>query len=138
MRPTHRLALTAMFVGAAAFAQTSPGTAADPTPATRSPAPAPSSAETGKSAAAMSASAVLSMLHQVNQDEIKLGRIAQPKAQNDKVKDYAKDMIDDHTALDKKIGDFVQKGEAAGLELPGGNRNGLCDHSHVIIVVLSC
>lgn len=109
MRPTHRLALTAMFVGAAAFAQTSPGTAADPTPATRSPAPAPSSAETGKSAAAMSASAVLSMLHQVNQDEIKLGRIAQPKAQNDKVKDYAKDMIDDHTALDKKIGDFVQK-----------------------------
>ena len=57
----------------------------------------------------MSASAVLSMLHQVNQDEIKLGRIAQPKAQNDKVKDYAKDMIDDHTALDKKIGDFVHK-----------------------------
>ncbi len=119
MRLTHRLALTAMFVGAAAFAQSSTGTAADPNPATRSPAPAttstspssttPSATDTGKSAAAMSPSAVLSMLHQVNQDEIKLGRTAQSKAQNDKVKDYAKDMIDDHTALDKKISDFVQK-----------------------------
>jgi predicted outer membrane protein len=49
------------------------------------------------------------MLHQVNQDEIKLGRNAQSKAQNDKVKDFAKDMIDDHTALDKKITEFVQK-----------------------------
>jgi putative membrane protein len=119
MRLTHRLALAATFVGAAAFAQSGTGTAADPNPATRTPPPAttstspssttPSATETGKSAAAMSPAGVLSMLHQVNQDEIKLGRAAQSKAQNDKVKDFAKDMIDDHTALDKKITEFVQK-----------------------------
>jgi putative membrane protein len=119
MRLTHRLALTAMFVGAGALAQSGTGTAADPNPATRSPPPAttstspssttPSTTETGKSAAAMSPSAVLSMLHQVNQDEIKLGRAAQSKATNDKVKGFAKDMVDDHTALDKKINEFVQK-----------------------------
>ena len=57
----------------------------------------------------MSPSAVLSMLHQVNQDEIRLGKTAESKAQNDKVKGYAKDMVDDHTALDKKLTDFVQK-----------------------------
>jgi putative membrane protein len=119
MRLTHRLALTAMFVGAGALAQSGTGTAADPNPATQSPPPAttstspssttPSTTETGKSAAAMSPSAVLSMLHQVNQDEIKLGRAAQSKATNDKVKGFAKDMVDDHTALDKKINEFVQK-----------------------------
>jgi putative membrane protein len=119
MRLTHRLALTAMFVGAGALAQSGTGTAADPNPATQSPPPAttstspssttPSTTETGKSAAAMSPSAVLSMLHHVNQDEIKLGRAAQSKATNDKVKGFAKDMVDDHTALDKKINEFVQK-----------------------------
>jgi putative membrane protein len=99
MTLTHRLALAGMFAAAAAFAQT--GT------------PSTGSAETGKSAAKsdvkMSPSAVLSMIHQVNQDEIKLGKSAQAKAQSDKVKDYAKDMVDDHTALDKKLTDFVQK-----------------------------
>jgi putative membrane protein len=119
MRLPHRLALTAMFVGAAAFAQSGTGTAADPNTATRSPPPGaistspssttPSATEAGKSAAALGPSAVLSMLHQVNQDEIKLGRTAQSKATNDKVKDFAKDMVDDHTALDKKINEFVQK-----------------------------
>src|SRR5678816_2778689 len=117
---THRLALVAMFAGASAFAQTTsgstgtPGTAADPAPTTQSDrattsARPPGATDTGKSAASMSPSGVLSMLHQVNQDEIRLARTAQSKAQNDKVKDYAKDMIDDHTALDKKIGEFVQK-----------------------------
>ncbi len=68
------------------------------------------SSETSKdAAAAMSPSAILSMIHQVNQDEIKLGKLGQTKATNDKVRDYAKDMVDDHTALDKKLTDFVQK-----------------------------
>ena len=121
MTLTHRLALAAMFAGAAAFAQTvsgstgSQGTAADPTPGSQSNRPStstaktPSATESGKTAAHLTASGVLSMIHQVNQDEIRLAKTAQAKAQNDKVKDYAKDMIDDHTALDKKLTDFVQK-----------------------------
>ena len=112
MTLTHRLALTAMFAGAAAFAQTSTGTTGTSTSSpTRSSTSSPPSAtaETGKTAAKMSPSAILSVLHQVNQDEIGLGKTAEAKAQNDKVKGYAKDMVDDHTALDKKLNDFVQK-----------------------------
>jgi len=116
MTLTHRLTLAAMFAGAAAFAQTSTPSSStyDPTRAGKTTSSPPSAtAETAKTAAKsdvkMSPSAVLSMIHQVNQDEIKLGKTAQAKAQNDKVKDYAKDMVDDHTALDKKLTDFVQK-----------------------------
>ena len=118
MTLTHRLALAAMFAGAAAFAQTStPSTGSstyDPSGAGKTTSsPASTTADSGKSAAKsevkMSPSAVLSMIHLVNQDEIKLGKSAQTKAQSDKVKDYAKDMVDDHTALDKKLTDFVQK-----------------------------
>ena len=112
MTLTHRLALTAMFAGAAAFAQTGTGSTGPSTSgATRStPSTSPPSAtETVKSATSMSPSGVLSLIHQVNQDEIRLGSMAGSRAQNDKVKGYAKDMVDDHTALDKKLTDFVQK-----------------------------
>jgi putative membrane protein len=122
MTLTHRLALTALFAGAAAFAQTSSGTTGSPgTDTTGRPStstPSTSSTATGKTygspeasrdaAAAMSPSAVLSMIHQVNQDEIRLGKLGQTQAKSDKVRDYAKDMVDDHTALDKKLTDFVQ------------------------------
>jgi putative membrane protein len=101
MTLTHRLALTAMFAGAAAYAQTSTGTSAA---GIHSTAP-----EAATSATKMTPSGVLSLVHQVNQDEIKLGKMAQTQAQNEKVKGYAKDMVDDHTALDKKLTDFVQK-----------------------------
>ena len=97
MKLTHRLALAAMLAGGMASAQTG-------TP------PGSSSGATAMSSTAvkMSPSAVLSMIHQVNQDEIRLGKLAQSKAQSDKVKGFAKDMVDDHTALDKKLTDFVQ------------------------------
>ncbi len=122
MTLTHRLALAAMFAGAAAFAQTSTpntGTAAkyDPSRAPSTSTPPGATTEAGKTATKMSPSAVLSMLHQVNQDEIKLGKTAQSRAQNDKVKGYAKDMVDDHTALDKKLTDFVQKEGKGKLHL---------------------
>ena len=127
MTLTHRLALAAMFAGAAAFAQTStPSTTTgsagttskyDPTKASAGT-PHSSTAEAGKaSATTMNPSAVLSMLHQVNQDEIKLGKAAQSRAQSDKVKDYAKDMVEDHTALDKKLTEFVQKEGKGKLHL---------------------
>ena len=121
MTLTHKLALGAMLASAAAFAQTgagdtrSPATSVDPTRSSSSSStPGTTTGTTSGSmaskdaAAAMSPSAVLSMLHQVNQDEIRLGRLAQSKAKNDKVRDYAKDMVDDHTALDKKLTDWVQ------------------------------
>jgi len=111
MTLTHRLALTAMFAGAAAFAQTSTGSTTPSTSgATRSISSTsqPSATETAKSATKVSPAGVLSMIHQVNQDEIRLGKMAQSRGQNDKVKGFAKDMVDDHTALDKKLTDFVQ------------------------------
>jgi putative membrane protein len=37
-----------------------------------------------------------------------MGKLAQSRAQNDKVKGFAKDMVDDHTALDRKLTDLVQ------------------------------
>ena len=116
MRLTDRLALAGMFAGAAAFAQTG--------------STSPSATQTGTSAAALSPSAVLSMLHQVNQDEIKLGRSAQSKAQNARVKDYAKNMVDDHAALDRKISDFVQKDgkgkvTLSSSEIPASKRHEL-------------
>ena len=106
MTLTHRLAMAAMFASAAAFAQTSTSSKAST-----------ATTEAGKTATKMSPSAILSMIHQVNQDEIKLGKSAQAKAQSDKVKDYAKDMVDDHTALDKKLTDFVQKEGKGQLHL---------------------
>jgi len=104
MTLTHRLALTALFAGAAAFAQTSTGTTSTSASGMHSTA-----TEADTTAAKMTPSGVLSLIHQVNQDEIKLGKMAETRAQNDKVKGYAKDMVDDHTALDKKLTDFVQK-----------------------------
>ena len=114
MTLTHKLALAALFAGAAAFAQTSTGspgadTTARPSTSGTTTSKSSMSSETSKdAAAAMSPSAILSMIHQVNQDEIKLGKLGQSKAKSDKVRDYAKDMVDDHTALDKKLTDFVQ------------------------------
>jgi len=108
MKLTHGLALTAMLAGAAAFAQTSSSS-----PSTSSPPPGAMSAHHEMSAhasagaATMSPTGLLSMLHQVNQDEIHLGKLAQTKAKNDKVKDYAKMMVDDHGALDKKVSKFA-------------------------------
>jgi putative membrane protein len=125
MTLTHRLALAAMFAGAAAFAQTSSsttgsaGTASkyDASHAGTSTTASGAAAEAGKTATKMSPSAILSMIHQVNQDEIRMGKSAQSRAQSDKVKDYAKDMVDDHTALDKKLTDFVQKEGKGQLHL---------------------
>lgn len=126
MNLTHRLALAAMFAGAAAFAQSSTGSAgttgsANPgTPNTRSSTGSPptdtsSAAHPGdgmtarppSGTVAMSPTAVLSLLQQVDQDEVRLAQMAQNKATSDKVKDYAKDMIADHQALDRKVSDFA-------------------------------
>ncbi len=127
MNLTHRLALAAMFAGAAAFAQSSTGsagTSGSATPgssSTRSSTGSPTtdgssvgahpgdgmSARPPSGAVAMSPTAVLSLLQQVDQDEVRLAQMAQSRATSDKVKDYAKDMITDHEALDRKVSDFA-------------------------------
>jgi putative membrane protein len=124
MTLTHRLALAAMFAGAAAFAQSSTGSAGTtgtapsgspstrsstgyPTTDTSSTAAHPGEGMSARSPVAMSPTAVLSLLQQVDQDELRLAQMAQSKASSDKVKDYAKDMIKDHEALDRKVSDFA-------------------------------
>ena len=127
MNLTHRLALAAMFASAAAFAQSSTGSAGttgSATPgssSTRSSTGSPTtdtssagshpgdgmSARSPSGAVAMSPTAVLSLLQQVDQDEVRLAQMAQSKATSDKVKDYAKEMITDHQALDRKVSDFA-------------------------------
>lgn len=126
MTLTHKLALAAMFAGAAAFAQSSTGSAgttgsaAPGSSSTRSSTGSPTtdtsgtahpgdgmSARSPSGAAAMSPTAVLSLLQQVDQDELRLAQMAQSKATSDKVKDYAKDMIKDHEALDRKVSDYA-------------------------------
>lgn len=115
MTHIHRFALVAMFAGAAAFAQSSTGsagTASDTSSSGRSstsvsPPGSMSARPSSGAAATMTPTAVLSMIQQVDQDEVRLGQIAQSKATSDKVKDFAKDMIKDHEALNKKVSDFA-------------------------------
>jgi len=101
MKLTHTLALASMLSGAAAFAQTgSTGPVSTPPGATAAP---------SMSTMPMTPTAVLSLLHQVNQDEIRLGQLAQSKATSSKVKDYAKDMVKDHGDLDKQVNDLASR-----------------------------
>jgi len=93
-----------MLAGAAAFGQTG-GTGSAPPGATSTPPSAMSS--TSMSATAMTPTGVLSLIHQVNQDEIRLGQLAESKASSAKVKDYAKGMVTDHGNLDKQVNDFA-------------------------------
>lgn len=115
MRLTHRLALVAMFAGAAAFAQSSStGTTGSTTgsTSTRDTSSGAHGSDTmatrsSSAAASMSPTAVLSLLQQVDRDELRLAQMAQSKATSDKVKDYAKDMIKDHDALDRKVSEYA-------------------------------
>ncbi len=172
MRLTHKLALAALFAGAAAFAQgsgdatsksgtsnapsstqssgsmsttgtsgsvgTDQGTGASTRPSTSDTGMAGSSATrsstgvstgTAATATAMTPVGVLSMLQQVDKDELKLAQMAQSKASSDKVKDYAKDMIKDHDALDKKVSEFATKNKLtlAPSHIPADKRIQLTD-----------
>jgi len=98
MTLTHRLALVAMFASAAAFAQSSSTPSSDGM-----------GSRSSNAAATMSPTAVLSLLQQVDQDELRLAQMAQSKATSDKVKDYAKDMIKDHDALDRTVSEYASQ-----------------------------
>jgi len=108
MTLTHRLALVAMFASAAAFAQSSStGTSGSTTGSASTQSSDSMGSRSSSVAATMSPTAILSLLQQVNQDELRLAQMAQGKAASDKVKDYAKDMIKDHEAMDKKVSDYA-------------------------------
>jgi putative membrane protein len=52
--------------------------------------------------------ALLERLHYANQQEIKLGQLAQKNAQSPEVKAFADMMVKDHTAMDQKLMSYAQ------------------------------
>lgn len=52
--------------------------------------------------------ALLEQLHYVNQQEIKLGQLAEKNAMSPEVKSFASMMVKDHTAMDQKLMDYAK------------------------------
>ena len=52
---------------------------------------------------------IVQVLHVANMGEIKAAKAAQSKATNPQVKQFAEQMIKDHTAMDRKVKDLEQK-----------------------------
>jgi putative membrane protein len=50
---------------------------------------------------------LLAMLHQDNQNEIQLGKLAQERGQSKGVKQYGSMLVRDHTEADQKINDYA-------------------------------
>jgi putative membrane protein len=61
---------------------------------------------------------IANVIHEVNAGEIAAGKIAETKASNSDVKSYARDMVREHTALDKK---------GAKVASPAGATNAMRD-----------
>jgi putative membrane protein len=53
--------------------------------------------------------AVMQKVHQANQQEIEMGKMALEKAQSPRVKAYAKKLLSDHTAADKQLLSYADK-----------------------------
>lgn len=53
--------------------------------------------------------AVLSQLHNINQNEIQAGEMAVKKGESHRVKTYGQQVVEDHSAADQKIMDYVKK-----------------------------
>lgn len=60
---------------------------------------------------------ILKGMAQANIDEIEAGKLAQSKSQNDEVKKFSQQMIDDHTKL---LNDVQQVAQERGVTLPTG------------------
>jgi putative membrane protein len=63
----------------------------------------------GKNTASPELKDTLARIHMANAMEIEAGRIAQDRAQDDKVKDYAKKMVDDHSEADERVTKIAEK-----------------------------
>ncbi|MCP3139367.1 DUF4142 domain-containing protein [Pyxidicoccus xibeiensis] len=62
--------------------------------------------------------ALLERLHYANQQEIKLGQLAEKNAMNADVKSFASMMVKDHTALDQKLMDYAKTKGLKLAEMP--------------------
>ena len=73
-------------------------------------------------------SEVLGKLHQSNQKEIEMGKMAQKNGTSKEVKDFGKTLVKDHTAADKKVASLAKKEKfdlpaaaaGEGHEMPAG------------------
>ncbi len=65
-----------------------------------------------------SAAEVLSRIHEVNQTEIYVGKLAVKKGTTPEVRDFGKDLVKDHSAADRKI-EALAKDENLQLSPPG-------------------
>ncbi len=72
-------------------------------------------ASTGSSSLSKSDEKILKEMAQANIDEIGAAKLAQSKSQNDQVKSFAQQMIDDHT---KALNDVQQVAQQKGVTLP--------------------
>lgn len=70
---------------------------------------------TGSSSLSKSDEKILKDMAQANIDEIEAAKLAQSKSQNDQVKSFAQQMIDDHT---KALTDVQQVAQQKGVTLP--------------------
>jgi putative membrane protein len=61
---------------------------------------------------------VLQQIHEVNQMEIEAARMAEKKAVSDDVREFAKDLREQHADLDKRVMDMAKK---KGVQLQTGN-----------------
>src|SRR4051812_22217202 len=62
-----------------------------------------------KSDMALDEKGLIERLHDINQAEVKLGQLAQQKATSQATKDFAKMMVDEHSAADKQLMTLAEK-----------------------------
>ena len=112
-------AAAALFAAAPAYAQTSPaptqGAAAAPARGQASPAPAQGTAPATPAAMSKADQKIVMDMAHGNMAEIEAAKMAQGKSQDEKVKTFAQQMIDDHT---KALADVQALATAKGLTMP--------------------
>jgi putative membrane protein len=106
-------AVAALFGALAAQAQTTQSPSTSQGKSTTAPTTAPSTAGAG-TLSKSDQKAVMDMAR-ANMAEIEAGKLAQSKSQNEQVKNFAQQMIDDHT---KALTDVQQVAQAKGVTLP--------------------
>jgi putative membrane protein len=84
--------------------------AAQPTAAAANAKPKTTRAEASPEASTKSSNApILAQIHRANLKEIALGNLAAEKASSEEVRNYAKQLVEDHTGADKQVVEMAQK-----------------------------
>lgn len=71
---------------------------------------------------------VLSEIHQANQEEIQMGKMAQEKGNSPSVKTFGEKLVKDHTAADEKVQSLAQK-ENITLKAESDLKKTMNDHT---------